>query len=80
MCAQAVQLLVQADWLTSAGPAWDTSWLVPEASLPGQLLYALVGYEAAPSVVVAAGYGVGLAILTAAIVIGWASYDERSAE
>ncbi|MGA8204724.1 MAG: FTR1 family protein [Woeseiaceae bacterium] len=80
MCAQAVQLLVQADWLSTAGPAWDTSWLVPEGSLPGQLLYALVGYEAAPSTVVAVSYGVSLAVFTAAIAIGWATYVERSAE
>lgn len=80
MCAQAVQLLVQADWLSSSGPAWDTSWLVPEASLPGQLLYALLGYESAPSTVVAASYGASLAVFTAAIAIGWALCDERSTE
>lgn len=80
MCAQAAQLLVQADWLATSGPAWDTSWLVSEASLPGQLLYALLGYEAAPAAVVAATYGVSLTLFVAAIAIGWALHDERSAE
>jgi high-affinity iron transporter len=80
MCAQAVQLLVQADWLSTSGPAWDTSWLISEASLPGQLLYALLGYEAAPSAVVAASYGIGLTIFTAVIATGWTLCDERSTE
>lgn len=80
MCAQAVQLLVQADWIASSGPVWDTSWLVSEASLPGQLLYALVGYEAAPSAVVAVAYGVSLVIFVASIAIGWASSGVRNDE
>jgi high-affinity iron transporter len=49
MCAQAVKLLIQADWLPAQGPLWDTSRWLPEQSLPGQLLYALIGYEATPT-------------------------------
>ena len=49
MSSQAVRLLIQADWLTTAGAIWDTSAFLREGSLPGQLLYALVGYEASPS-------------------------------
>lgn len=78
MCSQATQLLIQADWLASTGPVWDTSWLVSEASLPGQLLYALLSYEAAPAAAVAATYGLALVILALAIAIGWATSDERS--
>jgi len=49
MLAQATQMLIQADWLPSQYPLWDSSWLVSERSITGQLLYALVGYEASPS-------------------------------
>lgn len=49
MCAQAVKLLIQADWLPAQRPLWDTSRWLPEQSLPGQLLYALIGYEATPT-------------------------------
>lgn len=48
MWAQACAQLIQADWLPAQAPLWDTSALVPEGSLLGQLLYALMGYEAAP--------------------------------
>ena len=49
MCAQAVKLLIQADWLPAQQPLWDTSDWLPEQSPAGQLLYALIGYEATPS-------------------------------
>jgi high-affinity iron transporter len=49
MAAQATQLLIQADWLPSQYPVWDSSWLVAEQSIFGQVLYALVGYEATPT-------------------------------
>ena len=49
MVAQAVQELIQADWLPSQYPAWDSSWLVEEQSITGQMLYAMVGYESTPT-------------------------------
>lgn len=49
MSSQATRLLIQADWLTSAGALWNTSAILPEDSLVGQLLYALIGYEASPA-------------------------------
>jgi high-affinity iron transporter len=49
MAAQAAQLLIQADWLPSDYPAWDSSWLIEEQSVTGQMLYAMVGYEATPT-------------------------------
>lgn len=49
MTAQGIQLLVQADWLPSGLPLWDSSSLLAEDSLLGRLLYALVGYEAEPT-------------------------------
>jgi len=49
LASQAVLLLTQADWLPYTPQLWDTSNLIPEYSVTGQLLYALVGYEANPS-------------------------------
>lgn len=48
MWSQATMLLVQADWLPALQPVWDSSEWLPEGSLIGQLLYALIGYEATP--------------------------------
>ena len=49
MASQAAQLLIQADWLPSQYPVWDSSWLIEEQTVTGQLLYALIGYEATPA-------------------------------
>ena len=51
MVSQATQLLIQADWLFSGHPIWDSSALIPERSIVGQLLYAVFGYEATPSLI-----------------------------
>ncbi len=49
MMLQATGLLIQADWLSAGHPVWDTNSLLPEASVPGQVVYAVFGYEATPS-------------------------------
>ncbi len=51
MSSQAVRQLIQADWISTAGAIWDTSSVLNEQSLLGQLLYALIGYEASPAAV-----------------------------
>jgi len=56
MAAQAVLLLTQADWLPYTMQVWDSSGLIPEYTVTGQLLYALVGYEATPSVLQLVSY------------------------
>jgi high-affinity iron transporter len=48
MMSQATQLLIQVDYLPTAFPLWDTSNLISERSVTGQVLYALIGYEATP--------------------------------
>ena len=50
MGSQAVLLLTQADWLPFTPIAWNTSALLAEDSILGHLLYALIGYEATPSI------------------------------
>jgi high-affinity iron transporter len=50
MAAGAAKYLTQADLLPTLGNAlWDTSWLLPEDSVPGELLHVLIGYVARPS-------------------------------
>jgi high-affinity iron transporter len=49
MLSQAVLLLIQADWLPANQALWDSSGWLSEKSPMGQLLYALIGYEATPS-------------------------------
>jgi high-affinity iron transporter len=66
MASQVVTFLSQADWLPYSAEAWNYSALIPEGSLPGRLLYALVGYEATPSILQVTCYG--LAVM--AILIG----------
>lgn len=66
MLAQAALQLIQADWLASAAPAWDTSSWISEQSVTGQLLYALIGYEATPAPVQVAAYLFGVIAVLAA--------------
>jgi FTR1 family protein len=50
MAAQSTGYLVQAGWLPGlVEPLWDSSWLVSDASVPGQVLHVLTGYVARPS-------------------------------
>lgn len=49
MAGQIALNLMQAGWLPSQTPLWDTAQLLPETSILGQLLYALLGYEATPT-------------------------------
>jgi high-affinity iron transporter len=56
MAAQVVLLLTQADWLPYTAELWDSSGWLPEYSISGQLLYALIGYEATPSLLQASAY------------------------
>lgn len=46
---EAARELAQSGWLNSGPALWDSSALIAETSLSGQLLYAAFGYEATPS-------------------------------
>lgn len=70
MASQATRLLIQADWISASGPVWDTSHILSEQSITGQLLYALLGYEASPSGVEIFAYGASLALLAIAFLAG----------
>lgn len=51
MALQATQLLVQADWLPAGPPIWNSSQLLSERSITGQMAYAVFGYEATPTAI-----------------------------
>jgi high-affinity iron transporter len=73
MAVQAVMLLTQADWLPYTPELWDSSGLIDEAGITGQLLYSLVGYEATPSLLqVLVYFGViGAVMATRVFRAGW---------
>jgi high-affinity iron transporter len=73
MAAQAVLLLTQADWLPSTAQLWDSSAWLPEYTVTGQLLYALIGYEATPSLLQGIAYmaAVALILTTPLARFGW---------
>lgn len=64
LAAQAIAFLQQAgraQVLTSA--VWDSSWLLPEDSLPGRLLHSLIGYTDRPSGAQLVVYGLTIAAI-----------------
>ncbi|OUS17181.1 hypothetical protein A9Q88_04965 [Gammaproteobacteria bacterium 50_400_T64] len=75
MCSQASQLLMQADFLPSQRPLWNTSSLISESSIPGQLLYALIGYEATPSLLQVSIYTGSIFISLIAAVVSYKVYS-----
>lgn len=61
MAGQAASVLHSADLLPGFGERlWNTEWLLPDASILGRTLHALVGYSAAPSGVQLMAYTVTL--------------------
>jgi high-affinity iron transporter len=63
MASQAVLLLTQADWLPYSQILWDSSAQIPENSVIGHLLYALIGYEATPSLFQFSAYLGGISLI-----------------
>ncbi|WP_438952399.1 FTR1 family protein [Porticoccus sp.] len=70
MASQATLLLTQADWIGYSPVLWDSSKWLPEDSIPGHLLYALVGYEATPSLFQTVAYGLGFLFVSTAATSG----------
>ena len=50
MASQGILAFIQADWIESTQPIWDTSNWLSENSILGRLLYAFIGYEATPTI------------------------------
>jgi high-affinity iron transporter len=73
MAGQAAAILAGADLIPAWGfQLWDTSWLLPEDSIPGRALHALMGYADRPMGVQLAAW---LAVLT--ILVLGASWTRR---
>lgn len=70
MSMQATVLLEQVDWLPAGKPFWDSSWLIDEQSMAGELLYAVFGYEATPGVTQLAVYCLSLTAIAFAYCLG----------
>ncbi len=69
MASQAVVYLMQGGLVESQLPVWDTSGWIPESSVTGQLLYAVLGYEATPTLKQLCCYGATLVAYMLVIVI-----------
>jgi high-affinity iron transporter len=68
MASQGVGYLVAADMVPALGAAvWDTSRILSERSLFGQLLHTLIGYDARPSGIQIVVYLATLAVIGAAM-------------
>lgn len=66
MASQGAAFLVQADLLPSLGQnLWDTSFLLSEQSILGQVLHALIGYVAQPAGIQIVFYAATLIIIGA---------------
>ena len=63
MASQATLLLTQADWLPYSKVLWDSTTPLPENSVVGHLLYALIGYEATPSLFQFLSYLSGVSLI-----------------
>ena len=70
MAAQATLLLTQADWLPYSKVLWDSSTPLPENSVVGHLLYALIGYEATPSLFQFVSYLSGVSLILLCWLLG----------
>ena len=71
---QASMLLEQIDWLPMGQALWDSSGVISEQSVAGELLYAVFGYEATPSVTQAVLYMIALALM---FVSYWVASGQR---
>ncbi len=64
MAAQGGRYLVQAGWLPPLGQTiWDTSAILSEQSIVGQILHTLIGYVSRPSGVQILFYATALAVI-----------------
>ena len=71
MISQTIQQLTQADWIIGQYPIWDTSLWLSEHSVTGQLLYAVIGYEATPTVIQVTAYLSALALIILSSGYAW---------
>lgn len=71
MVMQSTMLLEQVDWFPAGSALWDSSGLISEQSIAGELLYAVFGYESTPGVL-------QVVLYTASLVLAFAAYAAAS--
>jgi len=71
MMSQAIEFLIQANLIEATKPLWDSSSIVSERSAFGQLLYALIGYEATPAPIQVAAYFSSIAVVFVAAAVSF---------
>ncbi|WP_438969738.1 FTR1 family protein [Methylophaga sp.] len=71
MVSQAVEFMIQADYISASAPLWNSSALISERSVLGQLMYALIGYEATPSPQQAIAYFSSITLLLSAACVSF---------
>lgn len=72
---QIAEQLMQVGILNSTAPLWDSSFLVSEQSWLGELLYALIGYDAKPTITQGIFYMIAVAPVL--IVVVWHLYGSK---
>jgi len=77
MVSQATQLLLQADLIVSQEPLWDTSMWLSEHSLWGEILFALMGYEATPTPIQVGLYITSIALTGKLAMNSLKSYQQK---
>lgn len=70
MMSQGVVYLSQADIVSMQEPLWDSTAIIAESSLLGELLHAAIGYEASPTLAQIGFYLLSIAITAAAMMLG----------
>lgn len=71
MVMQAALLLEQVDWLPAQQALWDSGHLLSEQSVVGELLFAVLGYEATPGPLQVALYLCCLGLAGLAVWLGY---------
>lgn len=69
MSAQIAGFLNAADILPALGHTWDSGWLLPQDSIVGKILHAMLGYSERPSVIQLIFYAVTLVIIVSLLKI-----------
>jgi high-affinity iron transporter len=70
MLSQSAVQLTQVDLLAAGPTLWDSSAWLPEHSMPGRLLYALIGYESTPSAMEVSAYLAGVLAVATSVALG----------
>ncbi len=74
MVSQSIQFLSQADIIASQAPLWNSSMLINEQSLIGQLLYAVMSYEATPTKIQVVSYLTSLVLILYTVIVVYKRY------